>query len=163
MKNKIVIFMLAALALIALPLPFLRWIAVPPGATHAFVRVHLRSWVTSGSAVPLGIRCYALNRPPDTTQIGAAPAPPLEYDYRGAVRTVDHGSTGTGEWIDLGLVRLPRFTGPAKGWTETTHLCLAYAWDPAAASVNDVNARAQIFAWHVRPVQVWTPGGLFGG
>jgi len=147
----------------AMPLPFLRWVALPPGSTHAFVRVHVRSWVTSGAAVPLGIRCYAMNRPPDTTQIGAAPAPTLEYAYRGAVLTADHGSGGTGEWLDLGLVRLPRFTGPAKGWTETTHLCLAYAWDPAAASANDANARAQILAWHVRPVQVWTPGGLFGG
>jgi hypothetical protein len=144
-----------------MPLPFLRWVPVPAGASHAYVRVHVRSWVTSGAAVPIGIRVYAMNRPPDVAQIGAAPSPPLETAYRGEVLTVDHTSTGTGEWLELGLLRLPKFTGPAKGWTDTAHLALAYAVDPAASSANDANARFQIVAWHVRPVYVWTPGGLY--
>lgn len=143
----------------------LRWVPVPPGATHAWVRVQVQSWVTSGAAVPVGVRCYAMNRPPVVALGGLQnqPAPPLDVAYRGQVITVDHGASGTGEWLDLGLVRLPIFDAPIPGWRDTVHLCLAYAIDPANASTNDTAARLAIHAWNVQPVQQWTPGGLFGG
>lgn len=143
----------------------LRWVPVPPGATHAWVRVQVQSWVTGGDAVPVGVRCYAMNRPP-TVAIGGLqnqPPPPLDVAYRGKVITENHGSAGTGEWLELGLVRLPVFDAPIPGWRDTVHLCLAYAIDPANASANDAAARLAIHAWNVQPVQQWTPGGMFGG
>lgn len=150
-------------------LHWLRWVEVPPGATHAWVRVHVQSWVTTGSAVPLSLRCYAMNRPPTVSAIAgqqAIPVPALEYAYVEQTLTaddMDSGIVGVGRWLDFGLLRLPMFTGPHVGWTDTVHLCLAYVFDPAGASANDTNARARINAWHARPVEKWTPGGLFGG
>ena len=145
---------------------WLRWCAVPRGATHARVRVHVQSWVVSGAAVPIGVRVYAMNRPPDVNAIGglqAQPLPDLDYAYATALLTTDHTSTGVGEWLDIGLVRLPVVQEPITGWRDTVHLCIAYAIDPASASANDPNARIKINAWSAVPVQVWTPGGFAGG
>jgi hypothetical protein len=144
----------------SLMLPWLRWVSVPVGCTHAWMRVQVKSWVTAGAAVPIGVRGYAFNRPPTIGQIGQQPAPEFASEFRGSTLTVDHTSTGTGEWIDLGLVRLPVFAADVPGWKDTVHLCLAYAIDPASASGNDANARLQINAWHARPVSKWTPGGI---
>lgn len=148
-----------------MPVHLLRWCAVPRGATHARVRVHVQSWVTAGAAVPIGIRVYAMNRPPNTNALGglqAQPLPDLDYAYATALLTEDHTTTGVGEWLSLGLVRLPVVQEPITGWQDTVHLCLAYAIDPAAASANDPNARIKINAWSAMPVEIWTPGG-FGG
>lgn len=143
----------------SLMLQYLRWVPVPLEATHAFVRVQLKSYVAAGAAVPVGVRCYAMNRPSTIGHIGQKPAPAFEHHFREAVITADH--TGTdGEWIDLGLLRLPRFAANIPGWTNTVHLCLAYAIDPGGSSTNDANARLEINAWHVRPVNKWTPGAL---
>lgn len=139
---------------------WLRWVSVPAGATHAWVRVHVRSWVTGGAAVPLGLRCYALNRPPATLQIGQTQAPALAYHFAGEVLTANHSSSD-GEWVELGLVALPPWTGPAAaGWPSSVHLCLAYAVDPAGTSANDAAARVKINAWHARTVALFAPGGL---
>lgn len=131
----------------------LRWIP-HPGLGLAWVRVHVMSWVTAGAAVPIGVRCYAFNRPPLGVgpMLEGFPTPALELDYVGAVITVDHGSTGIGEWLDLGVLRVPRFTGAAPTWSGTTILALAHAFDPASASANDANARIKIKAWDVRPL-----------
>lgn len=131
----------------------IRWIP-HPGLGLAWVRVHVQSWVTAGAAVPIGIRCYAFNRPPLGVGplIEGLPAPALDLDYVGAVLTVDHGSTGVGEWLDLGVLRVPRFTGAAPTWSGTTMLALAHAFDPSGASANDANARIKIKAWDVRPL-----------
>lgn len=144
----------------SLMLPWLRWVSVPSGCTHAWMRVQVKSWVTSGSAVPIGVRGYAFNRPPAIGQIGQKPAPEFASFFRGGTISANHTSTGTGTWIDLGLVALPVFSADVSGWKDTVHLCLAYAIDPASASGNDANARLQINAWHARPVYKWTPGGV---
>lgn len=129
----------------------IRWIP-HPGLGLAWVRVHVQSWVTAGAAVPIGIRCYAFNRPPLGVGplIEGLPTPALELDYVGAMITVDHGAAGVGEWLDLGVLRVPRFTGAAPTWSGTTILALAHAFDPASASANDANARIKIKAWDVR-------------
>jgi hypothetical protein len=131
----------------------LRWLP-HPNVSHAFVRVHVQSWVTAGAAVPIGVRCYAFNRPHLGVgpTIEGFPTPALDFDFVESTLTADHGSGGVGVWLDLGLVRLPKFVGDAPSWRDTTWLCLAHAFDPAAASGNDANARLKIKAWHVRPV-----------
>lgn len=131
----------------------LRWLP-HPGVSHAWVRVHVQSWVTSGSAVPIGVRCYAFNRP----HLGVGPllegypTPALDFDFVESTLTANHTSTGVGVWLDLGLVRLPEFIGQAPSWNRTLTLGLAHAFDPAATSTNDANARLRIKAWTVRPV-----------
>jgi hypothetical protein len=143
--------------------PHLRWVPVPVGATHAIVRVHVQSWVTSGDAVPIGIRTYAMNRPPQVNGGVAQQLPALDSTYCTGLLTVDHTSTGVGEWLELGVVRLPIVTASIAGWQDTVHLVLAWAIDPAGASSNDAAARLRINAWSVTPVEIWTPGGYFGG
>ena len=61
------------------------------------------------------------------------------------------------------MSRQPVIASWITGWRDTVHLVLAYAIDPASASSNDSNARLKINAWSVVSVQVWTPGGFFGG
>jgi len=137
----------------ALDVTRLRWLP-HPGPTRAWVRVHVQSWVTAGASVPIGIRCYAFNRP----HIGAGvkiegyPAPALDFDFVSAALNANHGSGGVGVWLDLGLLRLPVFTGGAPSWSGTVTLGLAHAIDPFNLSTNDTNARLKIKAWTVRPV-----------
>jgi hypothetical protein len=131
-------------------LQYLRWAPVPAGSTHAWVRVHVVSYVTAGAAVPVGVRVYALNYVPGVSDIPAQ-APALEVYHVGEVLTVDDGSAaGTGQWLELGYLRLPKFAGLASGWSDTVHLAVAYDVDPAGASANDANARLVIDAVHAR-------------
>jgi hypothetical protein len=144
-----------------LMLQYLRWGPVPPGATHIKARVHVVSYVTAGASVPIGVRLYAFNRPPTITQIGAVEAPALDYDFGEATLDTDHGSaSATGEWLDLGEIRLPTFAAPIPGWRGTVWLCLAYDIDPAGASANDANARLVIDAKHARPCYRFLPAAL---
>jgi len=131
----------------------LRWVAVPPGVKYAWVRVNVQSGVTGGAAVPIGIRCYSMNRPHigAGVMLGGKPIPALKTHFAEGTLTVDHGAT-PGEWIDLGLLPLSVFSESVPGWTNTTTLILAHAIDPAGASANDAAERLKIRAWHVRPI-----------
>lgn len=131
----------------------LRWLSCD-GWRYAQVRAQVQTWVTSGSAVPFGLRCYAMNRPHIGlgVQLGGKPIPPLIVEYGEATLTEDHTSSGEGEWLDLGVIRLPMMTEQIEGWLGTVTLVLAYAFDPASASSNDANARAKIKAWQVLPI-----------
>jgi hypothetical protein len=137
-------------------LAWLRWCQAPEEATHVRVRVHIRQWVTGGAAVPVGIRCYAFNRPHTTAKIGAIDAPALEGNYREQISTVDD-EFGPGVWLDLGPVAIPRFEPLVVGWTGTFHLALAYAVDPDGTSGNDAAARFVIDAWVAVPAIVDVP------
>jgi hypothetical protein len=122
----------------------LRWVPVPVGATHAHVRVQLKSVPTAGGPHLVKIRAYAMNRLPQQQVIGGQPAPALEHYYREVSVTRD--DTGTdGLWSDLGLVRLPAFAGTAAGWRGTVQLALA--WKIVSADED-----LQIRSWHVVPV-----------
>ena len=139
----------------------LRWVPVPAGSTHGWVRVHVVSYVTAGAAVPVLLRVVSMNRPPNMAVIDGKPAPALEYRYKDMTFTVNHGSAaGTGAWIEFGDLSLAVFDGSTPGWKNTTWICLAYQVDPAGVSGNDANARLVIDAVHVRPAFRQVPQGL---
>lgn len=119
----------------------LAWIfavPVPPTASHLWIRVHADLWVTSGAAVPTGIRAIVANRPPQLANAVGAEA--YEQRHRTAVVTRDDGGSGSGAWSFAELVPIVRGTeGLRQGWA---YVMLAYAFDPANASANDANARA---------------------
>lgn len=119
-------------------LGWLRAAPVPPGATHAWVRIHVRTWVTAGLPVPLGLRIYSLSRLPDAVAGG-----PLVVRQVGEV--VARDDSGGGQWDVEALLEL------AIGEDGWTYLCPAFQFDPAGVSANDANARAQIRAFHAVP------------
>lgn len=133
-------------------------VPVPPTASHVWARVQVRTYVTSGAAVPLGLRLYSMARRPgmqlDDTPPGVAPY------YAGATITRDDTSTGLGQYTTLGLVPISRGRGRMEG---RTCLALAVQVDPAAASANDAAARFVIRALHVVPVYYAPEGGLGNG
>lgn len=117
---------------------------VPETISHVWVRVHADLWVTSGDAVPVGLRMYSATRPPQVNE----PAGPYDQRFVGEVVTRDDGGSGAGSWTELGALQLERGEGGRAGWT---YFMLAYAVDPAAASANDANARTIINAVHFSP------------
>jgi hypothetical protein len=132
----------------------LRWCVVPRGVTHLFCRVHVQSWVTAGAAVPVQLRVFSFNRPfrGVGNMLGGAPIPALAVQSVASSLTVNHGAGGVGEWVRFPLLPVQTYNGAANDWRDTTLLCLGLAFDPAAVSANDANARVKIKAWHVRPV-----------
>jgi hypothetical protein len=118
------------------------------------VWVQVKSYVAAGAAVPVGLRVYSMNRPHVgmAANIGNLATPTLDFDVVEGLITVDHDPGGYGEWVDLGLLRIAKFTQAAAGWTGTTHFAFGHAFDPNAASANDANARLFITALVIRPV-----------
>lgn len=131
----------------------LRWLPCE-GWSYAQVYVQVQSWITAGDPVPVGIRCYTMSRPHVGLgwKLGDYPMPPLEYFFGEQVITEDHTSSGEGEWLDLGVIKLPMLGGTIPGWSGSVGFGLSYAFDPAAASGNDANARLRIKGWSVLPV-----------
>lgn len=123
---------------------YLRRCALPVGAGHARVRVFARKWVTGGAVQALTLRCYSLARLPVLAVIDEPP-PPSAYFYASATlgAGVDHTSSGPGEWVDLGLLRLaPSLSG------DHTYLVLAVSF---AAGANQAAQRLMLEAWSADP------------
>lgn len=133
---------------------------VAPTVSHAWVRVHADLWVTSGAAVPVGLRVYSANRPPVLADLDGAE--PYDQRWIGDVITRDDEEPGGGEWTLDGLLPIRRGTeGQRRGWT---YVMLAYAFDPEAASGNDGNARLQVNAIQIAPCYLEPdPGGPVEG
>lgn len=135
-----------------------RIVPVPLTASHLWARVQVRTYVTSGAAVPLGLRLYSMARRPgmllDDTPPGVAPY------YVGATITRDDTSTGLGQYTTFALLPISRGRGRMEG---RTCVALAVQVDPAAASANDAAARFVIRAIHVAPVYYSPDGGLPSG
>jgi hypothetical protein len=137
---------------------WLRWCVVPVGATHAYVRVQVRSHVTAGAAVPIRLRMYAFNRPEELSPGKYPDASKFAYTFEtSSLLTVDNTSTGRGQWLEIGPIKLPIFDANVTGFIGTTHLCLATAIDPASTSGNDANARITVRAQHARPMYLEQP------
>jgi hypothetical protein len=134
-------------------------VPVPHTCNYVWARVHVRSWTTSGAAVPIGVRLYSFSRPPgaplDPGDLGAAD--PLVTYYGEATITRDDDAS-EGEYTTIGLIPIAR--GRAGAYADTTTLAIAVNVDPASASANDANARINVKAAHVVPCFRDEPGGL---
>lgn len=140
----------------------LAWIdvvPVPDTCNALWVRVHLRSWTTAGSAVPIGVRVYSWNRIPGAALDPEDVGPPdalLPY-FVGATVTRDDDAS-SGEYTVLGLLPISR--GRVGKMRGKTAIAMALNVDPAAASANDANARIMVRGVHVVPVYSAIDGGL---
>jgi hypothetical protein len=135
---------------------------VPPGASSAWVRVHLLSEPISGDSVPLGVRVYSCNKPPvlSVGQVvlqGADAAESFDARYVEAVVDRDDGGT-VGSYVAVGL--LPLAVGKSGVRAGMTYLAVAIAVDPNNESANDANASWQVAAIHIVPTNAEVEGGL---
>lgn len=118
---------------------------VPDNCNHLWVRVHVRSYVTSGAAVPVRIRLYSFSKPPGALGFGGG---------GGAITSYFCGTTvlegyAAGRFVSLGTMPIARGTGGIR--EGMTYLALALAVDPNNESGNDSAARIEISAIHVVP------------
>lgn len=133
---------------------------VAPTVSHLWVRVHADLWVDSGEAVPVGLRVYSCNRPPQLAVPDGAES--FDQAWVGDVVTRDDGEPTAGAWTLSGLLPIRRGTeGLRRGWT---YVLIAYAFDPDDESANADNARLQLNAIQIAPCFVEPDaGGLVGG
>lgn len=118
-------------------------VPVPQGVTHAWVRVHVQSWVTAGAAVPVRISVVSMNRRPDFPEDGPLVVFPISELF-----TRDDTAAGAGEWQISGVVKLSTREENGIDWTL---LCVAYVFDPEDTSANDANAIIKVRAFHAVP------------
>jgi len=136
-----------------------RVVPVPVTASHVWVRVHVRTYVTSGAAVPLGIRAYSWNRIPGVpSEEGGPPEPLVQYWTPTVTISRDDTSTGLGSYSTLGLLPISR--GRSGVMDNKTAIAIAFNIDPAAASANDAAERFVLRAVHVVPVWYEPTNGL---
>lgn len=140
-----------------LPVGLRRVAPIASTCTHAWVRIHVRSWATDANAVAVAFRMYSFSRIPGAVlppEDQDGPDPLVSY-YVGATVTRDDDAV-PGQYTTLGLLPLARGrTGMYRGRTV---LALGIACP------SDAEARIQVRAIHVVPAFVDAAGGLdFGG
>ena len=117
----------------------LTWRRPVPELCNVFwVRVHLHTWVTSGAAVPIGLRMFSADGWPGSGKI-------TDWRFVEEVVTRDDTSSGDGQWNLNGYAPIVR---DADGWS---YFFLAFEIDPAAASANDANARFELSGVTILP------------
>jgi hypothetical protein len=122
------------------------WLAprpVPVGVTHAWVRVHVQSWVTAGAPVPVRISVVSMNRRPDFPEDGPLVVFPISQLF-----TRDDTAAGPGAWQIEAVVKLSTREENGIDWTL---LGVAYVFDPENTSANDANALIKVRAFHAVP------------
>lgn len=123
---------------------------VPDNCNRVWVRVHVRSYVTSGSAVPVRVRCHSFNKPPSSLGLigQGGGAGQLEHYFCGQTITRDD-TAGVGSYVVLGTMPIARGTsGIRRGMS---YFALSLAVDPDGVSGNDAAARIELGAVHVVP------------
>lgn len=140
-----------------MPLGHLRVYAVPDTCNALAVKAHVRSWTTSGAAVPVGLRVYSMSRPPGAIGLGlGGGGDPFVQFFDEVIVTRDDDASG-GAWTEFDPIPIARGkSGMRRG---KTYVAIALAIDPYAASANDANARVQINAVHVVPGFLDPAGG----
>lgn len=133
---------------------------VPPTATHVWVRVHLRSYVTGGSPVPIGVRFYSFNRPPGIQGLQGVDddvEPFVKYHAEEIVTRDDGIGSSSGSYVLKKKLPIARGqTGLHKGWT---YLAIGIDVDPNNVSTNDAAARVRVQAVHAVPICCSEGGG----
>jgi hypothetical protein len=121
-------------------LPFLRYVPVSDAANRIYNRVQVQNYTDGGTIRKLDVRCYTMSRRPviGGFQVLGNPPEPLEYWFTADDTSTDHTSTGTGEWLDLGLSKI------ARDQEGGTWLCLAVEIHSGTA---DTDARYKIKGW----------------
>ena len=119
------------------------------------VRVHVQSWVTSGASVHCLVECTGMSRPPTweaSLEVGDDP-PPYAAKTISNFFDVDHGSSGVGEWIDIGTLdpNQDQIGVAHPIWGSCIYLCLGWGIAPLGGELNEANARMKIKAWQVIP------------
>lgn len=120
---------------------FLPWTwhrPIPETIDAFWARVHLLSYVTSSTAVPIGVRLYSMDAPPGSPDVST-------IHYAGEVVNRDDGSGGNGQWDINDYAPIAR---DEDGWS---YFALGIRIDPNAVSGNDVNARVVVSALHCLP------------
>jgi len=120
------------------------------------VRVHVQSWVTTGDAVPIRITCLVMSRPWGWDKAIDHPASPPNYkeDVNTLLADLDinHGASGYGQWLDLGVIDLaPLVATSPVAWAGSVYMCLGWSIAPLGGEANEVNARIKVRAWQVIP------------
>lgn len=134
------------------PLCFMYHRPVPELADRLSLRLHLRSYVTSGSAVPVGIRVYSSDRPPGVGALSEA------YYHEVVVERDD--SSGVGSY-DVDLDDMIPIARDETGMG--TYLWLAFKIDPNAESSNDGNWRGEVNYFGAFPRTAEDDADGFGG
>lgn len=128
-------------------LAWLRSYPVPPGATHLWAEVQLRTYVTSSTAVPLGVRVYSMDRNP------SGGAGTLTHYFAEELVTRDDAAT-EGSYVIKARVPI------AQDDDGFTWIALAFFIDPLSTSTNDSRERIRVQAVHVVPIVCDEAGGL---
>lgn len=121
---------------------------VPDNCNRIWARVHLRSYVSSGAAVPVRVRLYSFSKPPGSLGLlgGGGGSDPMVSYFCGL--TVLEGYAA-GRYAVLGSCPIARGSSGIR--FGKTYLALAIAVDPLGESANDSAARVEIGAIHVVP------------
>jgi len=96
-----------------------------------------------------------MSRPPTweaSLEVGDDP-PPYAAKTISNFFDVDHGSSGVGEWIDIGTLdpNQDQIGVSHPVWGSCIYLCLGWGIAPLGGGLNEANARMKIKAWQVIP------------
>ena len=114
-----------------------RWVPVPPGATHISAWIHANNWAEVGgvadtaSARALSVKVYSLSTLPvpalaDPTQLGGPTAAPASASATLAIPAADNRPplTTSGAWYDVGITRINRSKSVKPAYAGTTFICV---------------------------------------
>lgn len=136
-------------------LMFLGGRPVPEIANRIKARVHVKTWMTSGTIVPLDVRFFTFNKLPTTTDLSLFRDISYEQRYATSTIEIDHVDAGTaGSWLDFTALQ------PMLDPFGYTYLALAFRINNGSSAAN---FRFNVNAFVVEPLSVSTPEGAVLG
>jgi len=116
-----------------------RWVPVPPGATHVQVHIHANNWADTGGGVAdltaardLSVKAYSLAALPvpamgDPSQFGGAQIAPEANSLQLTIGESDNQPPASfpGSWYDLGIMAIARSPSAKPAFAGTTFLALS--------------------------------------
>ena len=113
-----------------------RWVPVPPGATHISAQIHANNWAEVGGvadtsgARALSVKIYSLSTLPlpslgDPKQLGGPAQAPVSASATLVIPAADNRPplTAAGAWYNVGITRINRSTSASQAWSGTTFIC----------------------------------------
>lgn len=160
------------------PLQYLRWIRIPNNVNRARVRINVRIFDEDGLGllIPVGLRVYSFRSLPHEINNNIQhnnnqnqKIPPFEQFFVTEEVLIDNGNgagdENTGQWFDLGILNLSRFTAQDFILNNTTHITPAILIDPNDILSTGEKARARVIirALQVYPISDFTNNGYLHG